>query len=186
MPQTIALQRGVTTLNTNGTTVGTLFTQSGGLATRVIVNNLGITFAQLPQGQVRIAVYVNSFGGQSTLLGYLNTPSGPKRSYQFPPGGSSSNPFNGFFNSGSNVYIYSVPAIVSNNNTTGIGSGIPNNIIFEYPSSSNQVISLIANNFYIGPNDSVTMRVEAVVPSGKLLVSTTASISYSFTTITET
>lgn len=178
MPQTIALQRGTTTVSAaGGNSSVTLFTQSGGTATRVILNQLGIFFSSNPTDNVRAAVFHNSNGGQSTLLGYL-TDNGRRQSCQFTP--AANDPFSGNVGQTSTNAFKQRPRlpVIASSAATGIGSGGATSIQIEYyeTTDSNFYYAIIPSNFYIGPGDSISMKIEA---------GPTANISYSFTTITE-
>jgi hypothetical protein len=177
MPQTIALQRGTTTVAGNDTTYVTLFTQSGGIATRVIVNQLGIFFSSAPNTPIRINVLHDSSGGQSTLLGSLRDV-GQRRSVQFTP--AANDPFAGNVGQTSTSGFKQRPRhpIVGSNGASGVGSANTGSTQIEYyeTTDANFYYSILPSNFYMGPGDSLRMIVEG---------GSTANISYSFTTITE-
>lgn len=182
MAQTIALQRGTTTVTTDGTTAVTLFTQSGGIATRVIFNALGISFATAANtGGVYIALFHQQSGGQATLIGYLNT-NNTTKNYQFNPGASPDNDFLGVYSSGQNSIMPAAPVLRSGASSMSANAG---SVSFTYQGGSNTQLSLMAKNFYMGPGDSLFMKIDARYQSGKSQSTTTANISYSFTTITE-
>jgi hypothetical protein len=185
MAQTVALQRGTTSVTANGTSSVTLFTQSGGTATRVIVNSLGMTFSPDPNtGQaVVVTLTVTPSGGQTLILGYLRSTSN-NRAIQFTPAGSPQNQFYG-----QPIYAgspYSLMPNINGNSTSGTGASASNAVGMTYVSNSTgNPQNAISPNFYIGPSDVVAMKGYCPYTSGKSVLSTTMSISYSFTTITE-
>ena len=183
MPQTIALQRGTTTVTSNSTSSVTLFTQSGGIATRVILNQLGLFFSNDPDDGTSVAVFHNISGGQSLLIGFIRD-SDRRRSTQFIPGATPENPFLGTATQVSTttaVVLASAPNI-GGNGATGVGSSPANGVSIDYASNTNSRLSAMPSNFYIGPGDSLSLKVYASRSETPL----TASITYSFTTITET
>lgn len=186
MAQTIALQRGTTSVTSDYGSV-TLFTQSGGTATRVIVNSISVYFPTPPDtGTVYITLFVTQSGGQSTMLGHLRTTNRTK-SYQFTAGASTDNQFAGVglsqFNSSTNSVVASTPIIYANNNNGPAGAG--NVVGMEWSTLANSHFGMLNSNFYIGPSDLVGMRISANKVSGKGTIQVTGNISYSFTTITE-
>ena len=84
MAQTIALQRGTTTVAGSGASSVTLFTQSGGTATRVILNQLSFYNSTSASNQSsKVIVYLTSSGGQTSVIGFLFGSNGPNWAYQF-------------------------------------------------------------------------------------------------------
>jgi hypothetical protein len=188
MPQTIALQRGTTTVTTDSSSVVTLFTQSGGTATRVIVNNLGVYFTTSPNsGNVSIMLLISQSGGQDMVIGQIISPD-RTRSYQFLAGSSTNNSFAGVglsqFNSSNNNVVPNTP-IIRSNGSNGVASTGSASIGVVYSSLQGTQLAVLNSNFYMGPNDSIKMKMFAQYQSGKSVLSTTGNISYSFTTITE-
>lgn len=183
MPQTIALQRGTTTVSTDNVTSVTLFTQSGGIATRVILNQLGFFFSGSPTAGLIHAVVLHTVsGGQTFMLGILRD-TDRRRSYQFPPGASSNSAFLGSATqtAASTSAVWSNFPIMSGTGSTGVGSSDASGVITDYSTGTSAKYSMMPSNFYMGPGDSITMKIFAEVSGGP----TTANISYSFTTITE-
>lgn len=192
MAQTVALQRGSTTLASDGTSTVTLFTQSGGTATRVIVNRLGVTFSNaVDTGQFcHIVFFMTQTGSSTLMLGLLRRQSGGNRSWQFLPGNSTNNAFTGgSINSSTPVtnFLQTNP-LINGSGTNGTASGAANTLTTEYASTTSQgqtVTNILNSNFYMGPSDLVGMKIYAASTSGKSYINPTATISYSFTTITE-
>ncbi|NDG29902.1 hypothetical protein EB118_07370 [bacterium] len=185
MAQTIALQRGYTSTAASGGNV-TLFTQSGGIATRVIVNNLSVCVspsAYYTNYVPGILVNVAQSGGGSYVIGHakVQTWSGYS-AMQFLPYGPD------------NVFItqhtgYFPMILIGYSSTSGVGNaslsgGFSSNV--QISSGNSYIYSGIASNFYIGPNDSVQIRVYAQYGDAYSgIYPCTAYIYYSFTTITE-
>jgi len=191
MPQTIALQRGTTTVTTDGSTQATLFTQSGGIATRVIPNAIGVYFNN-PQpntgfGNLLCGIYCTISGGQTLLVGYMNLGSSQyNRSFQFPIGAMpNAGASNGVWNTNNTIVSPTTPTI-TNNATFGIGDLSLTSLSINYPLGNNPRIAILPSSFYIGPSDIIRIRVFGLAPSGKSSTPTTAGVTYSFTTITET
>ncbi len=192
MAQTVALQRGSTTVTSDGTSTVTLFTQSGGTATRVIVNRLGITFSSnIDTGQFcHIIFYMTQTGSTTLTLGILRRQSGGNRSWQFLPGVSTNNSFTGAFVNSAvplSVYLPTNP-LLNGSGTSGTASGAASTTTVEYAGTGTQpatIVNLLNSNFYMGPSDLVGMKIYAASTSGKSYINPTATISYSFTTITE-
>jgi len=193
MAQTVALQRGSTTVTSDGTSTVTLFTQSGGTATRVIVNNLAITFSSsINTGQVMsIVFYLTQTGSQTVMLGLIRRTSNGNRSFQFTPGVSTNSPFgnaSSIYNAAQPTTYLPTNPIIHGSGTNGTASGAASTLSVTYCDTSSNgqtIVTLLNSNFYMGPSDLVGMKIYAATTSGKSYVFTTATISYSFTTITE-
>lgn len=171
MAQTVATQRG--TVSANGRT--TLFTQSGGNSTRVILN--------------QVVWYIDSVSAISGVTAHLSHV-------------SSSGPVSiiGFYNDSNRGYNLSYPSfqLMPNSNGTGpiqgggyLGSGYTNGVIFSASGSgadwigsrgansisigmNGNVYSYMPQNYWIGPGDSIAFT-----------SSYSATVGYHFTTITE-
>jgi hypothetical protein len=166
MAQTIAMQRGTGT--TSGSASATLFTQSGGLATRVIVNGIALKVASTGT-QYWTSINLISSGGGSMLLataawysaGNQFTPLSTMANVAYSAGGATapSALLNLSYdnNQVGNQYVGDTQPNQIGRVNTGIGQG-----------------GAIALNFWMGPGDSILMR-----------NTTTCTYAYSFTTITE-
>lgn len=173
MAQTIALQRGTGTINANGTTDLTLFTQSGGTATRVIVNQFTF-YTQSTTTSRAITWYIghsSSGGYRSPLLsGYVNT----TNAGTFVPGQQD----------GSQAAVFSTSFGVANwtwksdytSTGTAQGANLPSNNVPQFYDAGGYQSG--PSNFWIGPSDSLILRMSM---SGSI----TANVGWSFTTITE-
>jgi hypothetical protein len=183
MAQTIALQRGTTTLTANGTDSVTLFTQSGGTATRVILNQLGASLSNVPNNAYMTLIHQVS-GGQTFVLGILKYGSSGARSFQFAPGASSANPFAAIpmLTSTSNSGGRAPTPIIHSDGSDGVANIAPNIVSVTWPTgAAEDRYGMLCSNFYMGPSDSLRIRCKADLGEGY----PTATISYSFTTITE-
>jgi hypothetical protein len=184
MAQTVALQRGTTSVTANNTSSVTLFTQSGGTATRVIVNSLNITFSPQPNtGTQYVLLVVTPSGGQSAVIGLLRT-SSANVAMQFTPAGSPDNQFlaQPYYNGN----FYSPNPAITGNSSSGVGASNASSVGITWVSNSTGLpLNIISSNFWIGPSDVVSMKAFAQQVAGKSTTNCTMSISYSFTTITE-
>lgn len=184
MAQTVALQRGTTSVSANNTSSVTLFTQSGGTATRVILNSLNMTFSPNPNsGNVNVILIVTPSGGQSVVLGIIRSGS-QNVAIQFTPAGSPNNQFLAVPIYAGNLYT-PMPNITGNS-TSGVGASNASSVGTTWTNNSTGLpINMVSPNFYIGPSDVVSMKAQATNVAGKSSSTCTMSISYSFTTITE-
>jgi len=158
MPQTIAMIRGTTSC-ANGSSV-TLFTQSGGTATRVILNwvafyNTGTNSYSSPNC---VLYHTSSAGGAGVVAGWAN---------------NSSN-YGGQISGG-------IPSVTSNSSNSVFG-----NVAGNYPALLQAMrvnnisagTTFAASNFWIGPSDSVSL-------SWYDNNNQNINVAYSFTTVTE-
>jgi len=169
MAQTIAMHRGVGAVSVGSTGVPvTLFTQSGGIATRVIFNNFAY-YCSNTNSNVILVMRVDQSGGGNLILtrGQItgsggNIPSmGTNGAYQ-PVGGSS---------------LSGIKLRFQINSTSGTypGTGNPD-ITSSWVSGDN---GAMPQQFWIGPSDAVVISMQN--NSGTF----TMNYAYSFTTITE-
>ena len=184
MAQTIATQRGSTTLTSNNSSTATLFTQSGGLATRVIFNQLGWWFsANEPDVNVSASVIHNISGGGSFVLGYLRDPD-KRRAYQFAPGATGDNPWNfGPTQTGTST-AFAMPrgATIGGSDANLPGASNASGVIVDWTNQSGLKYMMLPSNFYMGPGDSLSIKIYGERSGVGFL---TANITYSFTTVTE-
>jgi hypothetical protein len=149
----------------------------------VILNQLGIYFSNSPDnGANNITVLQNISGGQSLLIGYIRD-TDRRRSTQFIPGAASENPFfgNPTQTATSSAAVLNRTPNLGSSGTTGVGSAGAGNISLDYSSNSTGHWTIMPSNFYMGPGDSLSIKISAEFGGGPL----TANITYSFTTITE-
>jgi hypothetical protein len=166
MAQTIAMQRGTGT--TSGSASATLFTQSGGLATRVIVNGIILKVASTGT-QYWTTINVVSSGAGSIMIaaaswysaGNQFTPLSTMANVAYSAGGATGPQprlnLNYDNNQVNNQYVGDTSPNQVGQVNTGIGQG-----------------GAIPLNFWIGPGDSILMR-----------NTTSCTYAFSFTTITE-
>ena len=184
MAQTIVAQRGSTTVTSNGTTSVTLFTQSSGIATRVILNSVSWS---TPNGtnypRCSLMVNINGTGNETcvALLGGTH-PSSSGGQTLFPS--NTYSPLEGMQATSNYVSRWTVTNMsgsASNmlgknlqNGYWGFGgpngaTGTPNDSSIEY----------VPSQFWMNSGDSLVFR---CYRGG---TAETANVYYSFTTITE-
>lgn len=189
MAQTIALQRGTLSLNADNTSVGTLFTQSGGTATRVIVNSLVVVFggATNTANEMTIMLYTTQSGGAAQLLGMIKTTTAGGQSWQFIPGSRTDNTWTGnSVNSNTSTRFATTQPLLYSTGTNGVPTSAASATVVTYNTTSSLTsANCLNNNFYIGPSDTVQMKMYALRNTGKGNFTLSSTISYSFTTITE-
>jgi hypothetical protein len=188
MPQTIATVRGTGSGSNTGS--ATLFTQSGGNATRVIFNQFA-AYSSNANAHSDLNFTMNHVvsNGSSNIIGWYKGLGNGSSSFQLFPNPNSTGP-------GQTVpYINSVNSAFSSNVNGGIsgtGGNYPGNshtVGIELPvnGSSYRVCSYAPQNFWIGPNDSVVIRwVYGSYWNGDSYISPNINYAYHFTTITET
>ncbi len=172
MAQTIAMYRGTGSL-ASGTTNTTLFTQSGGSATRVISNSV-VFYVNAINQNLYASVTVTPSTGVAYVVGHgLWTAAGVQ------------------FTIADNVSAFSqslgaTPAPMYNfaqitQNT--VANYAPGNVVHPYDVTINTTTSNtrgggLPGNFWIGSGDSVVLRINSATQA-------ITAYSYSFTTITE-
>jgi hypothetical protein len=169
MAQTIATVRGTTTANYNSQT--TLFTQSGGNSTRVILNQLTWYYPSDPATNQRIHLLHVSSSGPITVIGYYLGYIGLSGQMMPNPNGTSPTQSIGI---GSSYGIANGVIAYNNNVANWVGSGQPS-----YWTLSTNGSSYMPQNYWIGPGDSIAV-VQYNTPYGY-----SATVGYHFTTITE-
>lgn len=182
MPQVIAAQRGSTTVSTNGTSSVTLFTQSTGIATRVILNSVTF-FTSVNSNLPRMSLCVNINGsGNNTCVAILGASDLSGTGLTMFPNCS---PFP-LTNITASPNTYIDRWVPMSQSAAGIGTDLTaNQWRFAGPNgSSNQsaqaVIEYVPSQFWMNGGDSLVFR---CFQTGSPV---TATVLYSFTTITET
>lgn len=165
MAQTIAMQRGTGTLSASGNTSATLFLQSGGSATRVIVNGIAFFTNSGTGNPMYMSLYVDSSGGPGYIVG---------KYYQYTASGQFTvSPSNGMGTVGSGPGFGDCSTQLYNgSSTTWPAFASPSNVTAAFGG-----LSSVMQNFWLGPGDSVVLRAN----NGGLA----QTYGYSFTTITE-
>jgi hypothetical protein len=181
MAQTIAAQRGSTTVTANGTSTVTLFTQSTGIATRVILNSVSF-YTNNGASNTRMSLCININGtGNQTCVAIVGTSNGQAGQglTMFP--GCQPQAFTNI-TATANTYIDRwIPASLANKN---IGTDLQNGYWgYNGPNGSTQdsqggSIEYVPSQFWMNSGDSLVFRCKSYVAD-------TATVMYSFTTITE-
>lgn len=184
MAQTIVAQRGSTTVTTNGQTSVTLFTQSSGIATRVILNSVSWGAANGGMNpRMSLMININGTGNETcvAILGGTNA-SGGNGQTMFP--NCSPFPMNNT-TAVANAYIDRWIVASLGGSSTMIGKNLTNGYwLFYGPNGSDQSsqfanIEFVPSQFWMNSGDSLVFR---CYKSGS---AETANVYYSFTTITE-
>ena len=180
MAQTIAMQRGATSITASGG-YNTLWTQSSGVATRVIPNMLTGYYTQSP---LNITSYVTlslqSSTGGSQVLGWLYTSSaGQYRTWQAGINYNATNQLAPVSTisamNGWNLYTNGNGYIADN------VANITYNLLIQ---STNSGFTPLGQ-FYMGNGDSLKIRAYSQYQSGKSQFNNTLQVAWSFTTVTE-
>jgi hypothetical protein len=181
MPQTVALQRGTSSITLDGTTKYTMFTQSGGIATRVIINAVSFYADSVRSGMMG-GIFVNkSGGGTFTIALLIMSNNVSQANLDFRPGnmnnlGGATNGTGTQFSGitvvqGTTSGNYYADTLISN---FGLSGGP--NASTGFGSQSNYEFT--PTQFWIGPSDVVVFKARNnSADSGQ--------VAWSFTTITE-
>jgi len=189
MAQTVATQRGTGSGSQSGS--ATLFTQSGGNATRVIFNQFA-AYAANSNYTSSLTFTMNHVvsNGSTNIIGWYRTSAASSTSFQLFPNPNSTGPMETvpYINSNGQVYSSNVNGGISG--TVGNYPGSSNTVSIGVPvNTSNPTFSSYApQNFWIGPDDSVVIRwaygqYYDVFQGGQFYPNIT--YAYHFTTITE-
>jgi hypothetical protein len=181
MAQTIAMQRGTTTITANGTGPTTLFTQSGGTATRVIINGIAGysggsssywcmmlsvtnsgTSVNLPVAFKSTGGFTGSIGGCFFLSG-LGAASNGGAQYS----GAATTASAAVLGNYANTWPRSGDPIIAGANGSLVVSG-----------SQAAVYEYCPQNFWIGPGDQVCLGLYNSAGSS-------VNVAFNFTTVTE-
>jgi hypothetical protein len=188
MAQTVALQRGTTTVTGNGSDYANFFTQSGGTATRVILNGVACYTQTGTDYQIFAALVVKSAGSATNVftVGAKSFNNGTSAGFDFSPMDGISDNIGGYSPTSTNA-IGNKQAILGLNSYTGATFG--GSTFGDYVAVSSGGTSINRNggsitfnsvprDFWIGPSDVVSMK----LIGGNSRIWT---VAYSFTTITE-
>jgi hypothetical protein len=174
MAQTIAVRAGGTGHAWTQANTSTLFTQSGGTATRVIINQLQFT-CDTNSGPATVGIFLESAGsGTMSMIGGLKLAYYSLMSFQAWPGGNqqAQTAYPGY---GTQQGVSSGLSIGHSTNAP-IGGIQPSSLQVYTPYNSNDFI-FFPSSFYMAAGDSVKVR--GWWGGG------TGACYYSFTTITE-
>jgi hypothetical protein len=173
MAQTIAMQRGTVstnwTVNATSASTTTLFTQSGGIATRVICNSLAVNTNY--NGSGNIIFYLTNASGVSVPIGACRQGSSWFNVAILPSEVQGVGVGSAYFQ-GSAFFQQ------QNASVTSFGLANPNQTIGGSVSDPTHMV-YFPKNIWMGNGDSITVR--GFVHS----TATTTSVDFNFTTITE-
>jgi len=182
MAQTIAMQRGTTTITANGTGPTTLFTQSGGTATRVIINGISGYAAGTTNYWCMMLSITNSGTSVNLPVAFKSTGGngGSTGGFFFLSGlGAASNGAAQKYNTASTG---TSAAVLLSNANTWPRSGDPMIVAVDNAltcsGSASAVYEYCPQNFWIGPGDQVCFGIY----NG---ASSSVNVAWNFTTITE-
>ena len=157
MAQTVATQRGT---GSSASYLGsaTLFTQSGGNATRVIFNQFAATTSAGSVSYVYFTLNHIVSNGSSNVIGWYQSSSGSTfNSLQLCPNPNASNPTSTAQFSGTTSY--SNNGILYGTSAAGAYPGDYVVLGFNYSNTTNgNITSYAPQNFWIGSGDSVLIR----------------------------
>ena len=180
MAQTVALQRGVQSVTYDGTTRYTMFTQSGGIATRVIIGGVS-AYSNAARPGMMMGIYVVLNGGGFNFIAFkMGSNAYSIGAMDFCPGtvaanfssaAGSTNPSTSSIITQSVASFYSGNGDIFSQSLTGSGTGTT--------PYSDKTYEFCPIQFWIGPGDAVVFK-------GRMTNTTeTGQIAYNFTTITE-
>lgn len=175
MAQTIAIRAGSTGHAWSNTNTSTLFTQSGGTATRVIINQLQFTndAGGSPQG---VGIFLESAGtGQMHMIGGVRFIYQSMQVFQAWAGGSQE-ARTSYGNSGTGPFGVPSGHMLRGSSNVSIGAIQPSTLTVATSYNSDEFV-FFPNSFYMANGDSVKLR--GYWNGG------TGACYWSFTTITE-
>lgn len=176
MAQTVAVQRGATTVSADGTSKVTLFTQSSGTATRVILNSLSVSFASSSSNAAAMLFINISGSGNYVPVAIRRHNEYATRYLAFMPSDSAVG------SSLSATQTTQLPQGVSLGSTGANGwpsSGVYDVVAAVYGTARSSLpLNIVPANFWMANGDSLTM-------STYLDATGTATILYHFVTVTE-
>jgi hypothetical protein len=179
MAQTIAMQRGSVSGTSNGNWI-TIFTQSSGIATRVIPVNLEHWLSTNPStnnGSWQLAV-VSSSGGGQIISSTSQTNMQNFRGFQLTC----------CTNNAQDIAAVSTTAVMKTINWNVNTNQTPYNTSYSSVQINYGSTSQTPNpigQFFMGNGDSLRFRCYAFYNAGKTSPNTTSNVNFSFVTITE-
>lgn len=180
MPQTVAMQRGAVSGTANGGWI-TIFTQSSGIAARVIPVNFEHWFSQSANssnGSFQLAI-VSSAGGGQIISGIGNTSGGQMQSVQITCSTNNAQDLLPLVGQAFQKQI----AWKGGSTASPYNSGVTSLSVL-YGASTSSTANAIGQ-FFMGNGDSLRYRVQGFYNSGKGQLSCTSNVNYSFVTVTE-
>jgi hypothetical protein len=180
MAQTVAMQRGAISGTANGGWI-TVFTQSSGIAARVIPVNFEQYFSQSPNnnnGAFQLAI-VSSAGGGQIISSIGNVGSSSFANFQITCTTNNAQDLIGLVG---NAYQKSI-GWRGSGTSTPYNAGVTSvNAYYGAGATSN---ANAIGQFFMGNGDSLRYRITATFNSGKSQPNCTTNVSYSFVTVTE-
>jgi hypothetical protein len=185
MPQTIAVQRGTTTVAGNGTSRTTLFTLSSGVATRVLVAGISVGLSSGTAASFRNVFSINLNGSGTYLPVIIGSGNGNQSRYMalFPSSANSQNGGQGAWSGTVNGQVAFIPGgTLVGDNQTGYSDDV-SDMKFHAGSNFQEAagsiaVSIVPAQFWMANGDSLSV-------SCKNNNNYTANIAYHFITITE-
>jgi hypothetical protein len=189
MPQTVALQRGSTSLNGNGATFGDLFTQSSGIATRVVLNGIACWSQTTGDPYVFASLLVKSAGSTTNVLtvGSKSFGNATTSAFDMSPSDGIDGNFTGYSPTSTVSFANKLTPISQLGSTnlpfgaqswTAVGLQLCGGGTTQSVNNGTATYFSVPRDFWIGPSDVVSMKIYS--NNGR-----TWTIAYSFTTITE-
>jgi hypothetical protein len=183
MPQTIAVQRGTATVNTDGGAKVTLFTQSSGIATRVIVGGITGNFP-LNNSSTRYMVFINVNGSGNYIPVIVRQHGNSSARYITTFPNSESAIGTSLAGKISDATGQSAGASIGSSINNGWGNSMGSGVVgqaFQQGIAFNQMaLNISPGNFWIANGDSLALS--AFVDGGDGYATT---INYHFITVTE-
>ena len=180
MAQTIAMQRGSVSSTASGAWIN-LFTQSTGIATRVIPINFEQWLSQSPNnntGYFQLAI-VSSAGGGQIISSFNGTPTQNLGGFQITCTNTN----------GADITGISTIAVGKSIQWRASAGGSPYNQAISSGSASYgttaQGNANAIGQFFMGNGDSLRYRINAIFNQGKGTATCTTNANFSFVTITE-
>ena len=188
MAQTVALQRGTTTVTGNGSSFADLFTQSSGIATRVILNGVAC-YASSTDTRLYACLLVKSAGSSTNVLTVATKSYGNNQNvgaFDFSVVDGIADNL-GPWSPTSNQGTTNKANMAATNTTTATqgGTTFATTMNYIYVSGTGSNINTndvqyfaVPRDFWIGPSDIVSLKIFTANTR-------TWTIAYSFTTVTE-
>ena len=182
MAQTIAMQRGSQSVTCQGTNRYTLFTQSGGNATRVVINGLAIyASSSNSAGNWSIGLFIKNSGTSVYLpVAFKNNPGSANTMNVFLLPGIGANANTGAQRASTNDTISAVSLLGGNTN--------------DWPNADNMILQGISSQVTLGnstalydycPQNIWLGSGDALILSTHNPATLAATVAWNFTTITE-
>jgi hypothetical protein len=183
MAQTIAVQRGTATVNTDGGAKVTLFTQSSGTATRVIVGGMTGNFP-LNNSSTRYMVFINVNGSGNYIPVIVRAHGNSSIKYitTFPNSESAIGPsLSGKISDGTGQSAgVSIGSTLNNGWGNSMGVSTSGQVFQQGLTFNQMALNISPGNFWMANGDSLVLSAYQDAGDGY-----TTSINYHFITVTE-